>query len=370
LVFAVRWLSRVLFAFAGFAASWAMLEGLFRIVPNYYGSLVRPGEQARGPWHRQGIYSWIGEPLSPRRHTPKLVTWNSHGWNDVEHQIPKPSGVVRIVVLGDSFVEAIQVPLEDTFFRRLERDLATMLKRPVEVIAIGASGWGQAHELFALDKEGLTYSPDLVIAEFLAGNDIRDNEDDLDRLANERDRGDDSIPRKCFVSSMRMDFLSAAFACDHIEQLLKSAGLLNDQIDDYDVYRKEPHRYRELWSEAWRRTEFAVATMNRLSAQKSARFSVVAFSTPFEIAAWAGSQPSGDLDGRLPTQRMAAICAKEKIPYLNLSERFAALPPAERGEIHMPGDGHWSSYGQQVAAEIIEGTWFHDSAINIITAHQ
>ena len=54
---------------------------------------------------------------------------NREGLRDVEHQYAKPPGVFRILVLGDSFVEAMHVPLESTFPRRLEERLNARRRR-------------------------------------------------------------------------------------------------------------------------------------------------------------------------------------------------------------------------------------------------
>ena len=47
---------------------------------------------------------------------------------------------------------------------RLETELAVLLKRPVEVVNLGVSGFGTAEELIVLEKEGWSYEPDLVMA--------------------------------------------------------------------------------------------------------------------------------------------------------------------------------------------------------------
>jgi hypothetical protein len=51
------------------------------------------------------------------------VTTNSVGLRDVEHALSKPPGTYRIVVLGDSLSEAIQVDREKTFWAELQREL-------------------------------------------------------------------------------------------------------------------------------------------------------------------------------------------------------------------------------------------------------
>ena len=70
------------------------------------------------------------------------VAINAQGWRDVERPASKPEGTLRVLVLGDSFAEAMQVPLEDSFPRRLEAELNGMQKKPVEVVNTGLSGFG------------------------------------------------------------------------------------------------------------------------------------------------------------------------------------------------------------------------------------
>lgn len=340
-------MARALLGIASLLLSWTALEATFRVVPNHYASLVRPGEEARGEWHRSGQYEWIGSVLQPRR-TPNRVTWNSHGWNDVEHAVIKPPGVKRILILGDSFVEAVQVPQRETFFRRMQRDLGPS----VELIAMGWSGWGQVQELAALSREGLSYSPDLVLVEFLAGNDVENNHDLLEWIG-EHEVVAGSLARRCFVSAERFGLFFTAFACDRIDEIAKRVQGTSDPID-LDVYRSKPLRYMELWKEAWRRTDFAIEVMDRLARQAGSRFAVIAFSSTSEISAWAGSSPRPDLDFRFPTKRMGTFCRNRGIPYLNLSERFATLEKSERERLHIPGDGHWTISGHRRAALEIE----------------
>ena len=44
--------------------------------------------------------------------------------DDREYLVEKPAGVYRVAILGDSFAESMQVPLEQTFSKLLERELA------------------------------------------------------------------------------------------------------------------------------------------------------------------------------------------------------------------------------------------------------
>lgn len=111
------------------------------------------------------------------------VVYNSKGWRDVEHKYDKPPGVFRIVVLGDSFMEAYSVKLKDSFARQLERMIKASGRSKVEVINLGVGGYGTLQEYLAFAEEGIRYEPDLVLLGFYVTNDARNNSYDLESKA-------------------------------------------------------------------------------------------------------------------------------------------------------------------------------------------
>ena len=107
---------------------------------------------------------------------PVHVEFNSMGFRDLEHSLEKPSGVRRVVVIGDSFSEAIQVNLEETYWHQLQ----TLLNKNHpqtrwEVINLGVGDFGTAQAWLALTEFGLRYSPDLVVSQIFPLNDICNN---------------------------------------------------------------------------------------------------------------------------------------------------------------------------------------------------
>ena len=73
---------------------------------------------------------------------PTFVQFNSLGNRDIEHNDVRGADTV-IFVLGDSFAEALQVPLENTFFRLLEVSLGRALPGSrYHVINLGVGGYG------------------------------------------------------------------------------------------------------------------------------------------------------------------------------------------------------------------------------------
>ena len=91
---------------------------------------------------------------------------NSHGLRDYERAYEKEEGVFRIVATGDSFTFGTGVPsMEAIFLKRLERALnaGSQDGRRFEVINGAQPGYNTPHEYEWLKKEGVRYSPDLIM---------------------------------------------------------------------------------------------------------------------------------------------------------------------------------------------------------------
>jgi len=132
------------------------------------GISLRPGAQ--------GLYQKEGTAY---------VRINSDGLRDIEHSITKPLGTFRIVVLGDSYAEGLQINLEQLFLKVLEERLLgcnQFDQRKIEVINFGVSGYGTGLELLMLRKKVWKYQPDMVVLAFLTGNDVRNNSKALNRV--------------------------------------------------------------------------------------------------------------------------------------------------------------------------------------------
>lgn len=89
----------------------------------------------------------------------------------------KKAGVIRIMFLGDSFVEGAQVNLYDHFSRIVEHQLIQDQSSPdIEVINYGVAGWDNVQELIYLQNEGCKFKPDLLYLFVYPGNDINGND--------------------------------------------------------------------------------------------------------------------------------------------------------------------------------------------------
>ena len=139
------------------------------IVDREVGYALRP--KAEGWWRKEGL---------------TYVRINSQGLRDREHAFAKPPDTIRIAVLGDSFAEAFQVPMEKTFWSLMEQQLQGCVPAgtKVEVINFGVSGFSTARELILLRQTVWQYNPDVVLLLVTLHNDIRDNSRALDPYAN------------------------------------------------------------------------------------------------------------------------------------------------------------------------------------------
>jgi lysophospholipase L1-like esterase len=86
---------------------------------------------------------------------------------------PKAAGEFRVVVLGDSLVMSVQVPVEDTFVARLERRLNDGAVPPASyrVINAGVQGYGPVEEYLFHREVTAALRPDIVILGLYPGND-------------------------------------------------------------------------------------------------------------------------------------------------------------------------------------------------------
>jgi len=103
---------------------------------------------------------------------------NRDGFLDVDHQLAKSPRVIRVSFWGDSYVEAVQVPLEQTFWRQIPHEVSD---REIETMAFGRSGWGTLNSLLAYRKHGNRYGVDIVIYLFVK-NDAGDHFFDIQKM--------------------------------------------------------------------------------------------------------------------------------------------------------------------------------------------
>lgn len=112
---------------------------------------IRGNESNESYWHRTAEYK-------------VHIRTNSKGIRS-DRDIPyeKPTGIRRIVLLGDSFGMGYGVSLDQMFVSRMVYYLKQEYGIDSEVVNLCTSGHGNAEELIVLEQEGVKYHPDLVL---------------------------------------------------------------------------------------------------------------------------------------------------------------------------------------------------------------
>jgi len=132
----------------------------------------------------------VGHRPRPNAHarytTPEFSTdlaINAQGVRDDAPIGPKAPDERRILVLGDSLVLSVQVPLVETFGKRLEARLqATGDGRRWRVINGGVQGYGPVQDWLFFDHVAAAFEPDIVLVVVFVGNDAVEAYDSEDWL--------------------------------------------------------------------------------------------------------------------------------------------------------------------------------------------
>jgi len=320
--------------------------------------------------------------------------FNSHGFRDFERTYEKPPGVFRIVVLGDSYVEGFQVPLENAFPAQLEKQLNGQSTggRRYEVIALGQSGFGTAEEYLRYLNFGTQYSPDLVLLAFLTYNDFQDNSkylsgqtqefyfvfDQQRRLVEDRSfldsyersltpwkRAFQRLKEKSYLASfiseriylLRFETNNPRFpaALEPADPSPKQTSTLSE-FSYLNIYAPHPS---ERWREAFDLTGEIVLKLRDAVEQHGSRFAVVSLTNVDQVEPERQerlNQRYGLLDYDQPERIVEQLATSHGIPFLKLVPAFLAYY-LKTGE-HLHGfderhEGHWNSSGHKLAAEEI-----------------
>jgi lysophospholipase L1-like esterase len=376
-----RWSLRALLAVGALGVAVALAEGALRLVGFSYMTFERP-DPVRGVVLAPGAKGW------QTREGRSYVSINKHGYRDRERDKTKPHGVYRIAVLGDSFVEARQVAIEDSFCALLEAMLNTAPPfgaKKVEVLNFGVAGYGTAQELLTLRQDVYDYAPDYVVLAFFPGNDIADNSKALSHPAETVPfftlRGDELVEDPSFLTAPafrdRYTWIARAFYAtqerSRLIQLIYRARESAKVYGDRAALRSfsEPGLpnpvYREpsdaAWQQAWQVTERLIREMAGEVAQRGIAFGVVTVNTPIQ----ANPHPSvrrqftdrlGVDDLFYPDRRIKALGDAAGFRVLNLGRPFQEYAEENQVVLHgfentNWGGGHWNEKGHRLAATMV-----------------
>ncbi|MEW5946370.1 MAG: SGNH/GDSL hydrolase family protein [bacterium] len=365
--------------FVGLLVGIAFAEVVLRIAGISIPKFFRV-DDTLGMSHRPGVKGWW------IREGKTYVSINSEGLRDRERSKVKPPGTIRIAVLGDSYVEAFNVPFEKAFTSVMERELGKCKKlgaRRIEVINFGVGGYNTGIELLALRHHVWNYSPDIVLLAFYSENDIMDNSKSMFYdgtrpyfvLRDGRLELDNSFKDSPYFKSRKSWYSRAAYCVLNYSRVLQVIEESRITLKRILMQRKQrlanlPKKglmlylepTDELWQEAWLITEKLISTMASEVEEKGARFILTALSNPTQ------AHPSkevrkktmknlGVTDLFYPDRRIEALGERLGFPVITLGRQFQSHAEENQaflyGSKETKGVGHWNEEGQRLAGKTV-----------------
>ena len=311
--------------------------------------------------------------------------FNGKGYRGPEAAYDKPADVYRILIIGDSFVEAVQVDYEQTFYARLIKQLAQKNtdKRRFEVVALGRVGWGTLQEYIYYQAEGVKYHADLVLLMFYI-NDVADNdpaffypginntnfdyvfEGDAVRLIDTNHQALPPNAARHLYNALPplLQALNTARllvrAFDSPAKIITPGGVLTRVHPQFYIYVKQPEV--EGYAEGWRRTAWALTHFASATKANGSAFAVVSIFIGAEmiqnVAGWFPEQVRGwQWNADLPDQKLAGILAGSGAALIRTRSTFEQVASQAGSEVYkllfIPEDGHFNARGHETTAGLI-----------------
>ncbi len=358
-----------------------------------YGSIAHlSGEHVlRGPHPTRGWALLAGERAYQRSLDYAVeVVINDLGQRDRPHAYEREAGVFRAVVLGDSFMEAYQVPLEQSLPFLLQERLSD---RRVEVINLGVGGYGTAQQLLALEEEGLRYRPDLVVLAFFTGNDIQNNSRALQTELFGEDHAESYARPYARTASLTgaiewtpPDYARISREAEKAQRRRASpwraairfvqptvlANLVRQAFGRIGTWvglpPAPPKAYfgRTLledfespaWDEAWLVTQRLILEMKRVSAAAGADFALLVVPGKLQVDPAFRAQASAQYGGvRLDVGRvnrgLTDFCEENDVALIDPTPRLASRTEAGEQFYYQLEDHHWNPLGHDVATDLL-----------------
>jgi hypothetical protein len=289
---------------------------------------------------------------------------------------PTP-GRARILLAGDSFVEARQVAEHETTAALL----GAAVGPTCEVVNAGVAGWGTGEEYVYLRDAGLSLRPNLVILVFFMGNDVANNA----RRANPgsgwhtgpgfRLQKDGSLAELDFDPTPEESALSLllgrlSFAFTYVESgVLAKLGDQDDDDGRSGIVKRDLFSTRESSEvrRAWQLTEALLDNVSRTVTEAGSRLLLVAAPASYQVypgeAQWLRSQAKSDRANgtsevdmalKAPNRHLAEIAERLGVAYLDLLPALrAAAATSPRDRLYFESDAHWTAAGHRVAGRAL-----------------
>ncbi|NND55140.1 MAG: SGNH/GDSL hydrolase family protein [Gammaproteobacteria bacterium] len=346
------------------------------------------------------LYDLVPGARREYRHMPvnggtQLYSVNSFGFRGAEFDAAR-SAKPRVVIYGDSFIQAEYTALENTLAVQLAERLTSSLNAEVEVINAGVAGYGPDQVLRRVEDELEWLQPDLLIVAVFTGNDFGDLvRNKLYRLSfdgqlieNEFRFSDEiqlnasletSEPVLRKVGRQAKAGIQAMLQGDQPappSPLQRTEERLEQHVREYKEFvisgdnvvydlRTDPYSAdialqpdSDSAQYKIRLMKVVVAAIQGQAEESGVPLLLIGIPHPMDVLG--GKHASGEVDtGKYPayeptrlTGTLQDIAARLSIDHINLYPHFAAVDDPAALYL-LGGDDHWNDVGQSLAADVV-----------------
>jgi lysophospholipase L1-like esterase len=158
-----KWLAGVLVVLFSLAIALIGVEWLLRLIDPYRFAPKSDSHFGKPVLYRLSRSPGLGYEFRPNAATEaKGIAYriNRFGFRDIEQRFRKKGK--RVIIVGDSLTFGWDLPLEETY-PFLTREALRSKGRPLEIWAMGVTGYNTVQEYHLIREQALRFDPDLIL---------------------------------------------------------------------------------------------------------------------------------------------------------------------------------------------------------------
>jgi hypothetical protein len=382
-----NWLQQLGLVAGSLLFSLVLIELMLRMLGWSFPVFAQP-DRDLGWSFRPGISGW-----STHENTAH-VQINRYGFRGPDWSERPADGVLRIAMLGDSFLDSTNLSEQEALTRIIENDIAScpaLAGRRVEVLNLGVSGYGTTQQYLQLRQRAASFHPHLALLAFYAGNDVMNNSRALSvegqktkpyfaeapagELQLDMSFRDSAAFRKEVASDWQRQAVNRSYLLQVLKQALRGKPVIPSPLEfkpDAEAQGQATYNPEaialyappadETWRSAWSVTEKVLLQMRDWSQQHKIGFGMIIIPDPIQALPGedkrrvnAAAIKAADLD--YPVTRLDQFALRNGIASLNLLEFFRNYGDRERVFLYgFPpklGSGHLNASGNRIGGKLI-----------------
>lgn len=291
-------------------------------------------------------------------------TINMQGFRDrKEHVIPKPEGVVRVLLVGDSFTFGQGVDYEETWPVLVEKHLDESGKGHIELIKAGIQGMDTRSEFILIQRLLEKYECDAVVLGFLI-NDLYTNSlygiDDWQTFAGQASNlnlDSNAVSRQSWSKTVQKVFMhNDQRNSFHLLTLVKRVLTSNDAAY-CRLYLMAPNRGDWLTTPLAPHLKKKLGITQRLFLRIvdycknfGAKFIVLSMPQQFQVLFYEQAKLSKDIDVGIYDRHFEELAESQSFVWVSTLSDFTDSDH-KKEELFYRLDGHLTPKGNQIAAK-------------------